>query len=94
MKRYNYSMSKRTKSFLITATSLLGTAVFAVTLTPEWVTFVTYANDKLLGFGIPAAIVGLLGVFISEVWKAILNKRTIAKAESLGYSAARNLDLY
>lgn len=87
-------MSKRIKSFGITAASLLATAFIAVTLTPEWVTFVTYANDKLLGFGIPAAIVGVLGVLVSEVWKGILNKRTIAKAENLGYSASRSLDLY
>jgi len=80
-------MTKRIKSFLITASSILGTAFLAVTITPEWANFVTFANDKLLGLGIPAVIVALVGVFISEAWKGFLNKRTLAKIELIGYSA-------
>lgn len=91
-------MSKRIKSFLITASSLLGTALLAVVLTPEWATFVQFANDKLVGWGIPAVIVALIGVFVSELWKAFLNKRMASKqgftSVANAASSRTSLDLY
>lgn len=82
-------MNKRIKSFLITASSILGTAVLAVVLTPEWATFVQFANDKLAGWGIPAAVVALIGVLVSEIWKAILNKRMASKEGFSSVASAR-----
>jgi len=73
-------MKKRIKSFLITASSLLGTAFLAVVLTPEWASFLTFAKDKAIGWGIPVVIVSLVGVIIAEVWKQILNNIAIKKA--------------
>ena len=87
-------MSKRIKSFLITATSILGTAFVAITVTPEWVNFVTFVNDKATSLGVPAVVIALVGVFIAEVWKSILNARALKKAESMGVAASRSLDLY
>jgi len=81
-------MKKRIKSFLITATSLLGTAFFAVVLTPEWATFLQFAKDKLADWGIPAVILGLIGVFLSEVWKEILNMKIKANAVKEGIASS------
>lgn len=81
-------MRKRIKSFLITASSLVGTAFLSVVLTPEWASFLGFANDKLLGWGIPAGVVALVGVLVSEVWKQILNKNIIASAIKEGVASS------
>lgn len=73
-------MNKRIKSFLITASSIFTTAFIAATFTPEWANFLLFANDKLLGLGVPAVVIGVLGVLVSEVWKQLLNNHTISKA--------------
>lgn len=88
---------KRIKSFLITASSILGTAFIALTITPEWANFVTFANDKLAALGVPAVVVALIGVLVSEVWKAILNARAISKAQAEGMAVGSSrvgIDLY
>ena len=74
-------MKKRFKSFLITASSLAGTAFLSVVLTPEWATFLHFAKNTAIGWGVPAIIVTLVGVFVSEIWKQILNNQTISKAK-------------
>lgn len=88
-------MSKRIKSFLITASSIFTTAFIAVTFTPEWASFLTYANDKLLGFGIPAVVIAVIGVLVSEIWKGVLNKITISKAirDGIASSSYRYTDV-
>lgn len=68
---------KRIKSFLITISSVLLTAFIALTLTSEWAELVLFVNDKLVGLGIPVVVISAIGVFVSEVWKQILNNRTI-----------------
>ncbi len=83
-------MKKRIKSFLITASSILGTAFLAVVMTPEWASFLTFAKDKAMGWGIPAVVVALIGVLVSEVWKQILNKITINKAINSGRASLSN----
>jgi len=70
-------MKKRIKSFLITSFSLLGTAFFAVIFTPEFSAFLQLARETLASWGVPVVVIGLIGVFISELWKQILNNRTI-----------------
>jgi len=88
-------MSKRIKSFLITAISVLGTAFLTLVGTPQWAEFVTWANDKAVNAGVPIVLVALGGVFISEVWKAILNRHTLKQAEyRIGGKAAVNASLY
>lgn len=87
-------MSKRIKSFFITAVSLLGTAFVAVTATPAWSSFLNYAHDKALGMGIPAVVITLVGVLVSEIWKAILNAQTLKNVENGSVAASRSLDLY
>lgn len=82
-------MQKRIKSFLITVSSILGTALLAVVLTPEWATFVQFTNAKLSGWGIPAAVIALIGVLVSEVWKSILNKRMASKEGFSSVASAR-----
>lgn len=89
------NIMKRVKSFLITATSILGTAFFAVTFMPEWGAFLQLVHDKLASLGIPMAVLAVVGVFISEVWKQILNYRTLAKAEKdgmMGISGFRDVN--
>lgn len=88
--------AKRVKSFLISFASLCMTAFIAIIATPEWNAYLVevkaFATSQL---GLSAATVTILGLFISEVWKNILNKR-IAKAA--GYSrvatAVRDADYY
>jgi hypothetical protein len=88
-------MSKRIKSFFITLSSLVGTALLTVVATPQWADFVTWANAKAAGYGIPLVVVALVGVVISEIWKAILNKHTLMKAdERIGGRAVVNASLY
>ncbi len=88
-------MKKRIKSFLITVSSLIGTALLVVVLSPEWASFVQFANEKLVSWGVPTVLVALLGVFISEVWKQVLNWRTISKSQNLDLASGENpLDLY
>lgn len=77
-------MNKRIKSFLITASSIVGTAFLAVVFTPEWASFLHFANEKALGWGVPAVVVALVGVLVSEIWKQILNKITISNAVKEG----------
>jgi len=73
-------MSKRLKSGFITLVSI----VAVVITTPAWADFVTFANTKLLGWGIPAVVTTLLAVFISELWKYLLNKHTLSKMGKIG----------
>lgn len=71
--------SKRVKSFLITLLSLCGTALVAVIATPEWNAYLVevkaFATTQL---GLSGAAVAVIGLFISELWKNILNKRIAA----------------
>jgi hypothetical protein len=82
-------MTKRIKSGLITLVSLFA----AVITTPQWADFVHFSNEKLASWGLPVAIIGLITVIISEVWKQILNARMIAESQKLGRGTA-TLDLY
>lgn len=66
-------MSKRLKSGLITLVSLFG----AIVVTPQWVDFTKFASDKLSDYGIPVAVIGLLTVVLSEIWKQIINWRIL-----------------
>lgn len=91
-------MKKRIKSFLIGAVSILGTALVAVVLTPEWATLLQDAYAYLAQIGVPASVIAVLGLIVAEVWKAILNKRIASKS---GYSSIASakagedaLDLY
>ena len=80
-------MQKRIKSFLITASSLIGTSFVAILTTPEWANFVLFTNNKLIALGVPTVIVSVIGVFISEVWKGILNKKILEKQTLIAGSA-------
>lgn len=82
-------MTKRIKSGLITLVSLFAVVV----TTPQWADFVHFSNDKFASWGIPTAIVGLVTVFVSELWKHILNMKMIAKAREIG-QGTNTLDLY
>ena len=77
-------MKKRLKSFAITFTSLFITVFASVALSPEWKTFLAYANSKLTEMGLSPVVVALMGVIVSEVWKQVLNNRTIEKAKRTG----------
>lgn len=94
----NTKMMKRFKSFLITATSIVATALAAVVLTPEWATFVQDLYGWLSHAGIPASVVVIGGLLVAEIWKSILNKKMVEKFRSeYGSAATRsqsNLDLY
>lgn len=92
-------MSKRIKSFLMTLGSIAATAFIGVVLTPEWGGFLTWIHEQAAAFGVPAAIVAVVGVFISELWKEFINRRKISDAaEDMGVAAVSNhiedLDLY
>lgn len=86
-------MSKRIKSFLITASSIFGTAFLALVVSPEWVNFVTFVNDKAHSLGVPEVVIALVGVLIAEIWKAILNARTMARVER-GVAGYQPIDFY
>lgn len=86
-------MSKRIKSGLITLVSVLGVVV----LSPQFVDFSKFASDKLSEWGIPVAVIGVLGVFVSELWKQILNWRIQQRLSDTGLagsSADYNNELY
>lgn len=65
---------------------MLGTAFFAIVLTPEWAAFLQAAKDKLAEWGVPMVVLAVIGVFISELWKQILNYRIISKAREESFS--------
>lgn len=77
-------MSKRIKSGLITLVSIFG----AVMVTPQFVDFTKFTSDKLSEWGVPVAVIGVLGVFLSEVWKQILNWYTLKKLEKTGLAGS------
>lgn len=86
-------MSKRIKSGLITLVSIFG----AVMVTPQFVDFTKFTSDKLSEWGVPVAVVGVLGVFLSELWKQILNWHMMKKLEKTGLSGSSpdyNNELY
>jgi len=91
--------AKRIKSFLITLGSMAITAFSVIVFTPQWADFVAWAhgafNSVLAGWGVPAAVFILIGAFIAEIWKQILNK-IIANREGFHSTlgASRELDLY
>lgn len=94
MVKYTH-MNKRIKSYLIDAASIFGTAFIAITVTPEWANFVSFANEKLLGLGVPAVVVILVGKLISEIWKQILNNRILKEARNTASAINQvSLDLY
>lgn len=80
---------KRIKSYLIDIVSIFGVAAIATIASPAWSNFVVFANDKLLSMGVPAVVIVLIGKFVSEVWKDILNQRSLQIA-----SGKRSIDLY
>jgi len=94
----NNPMMKRFKSFLISATSLVITALAVVIFTPEWATFVQDLYGWLSHAGIPASVVAIVGLLVAEIWKSILNQRMIERYRSdYGAAATRSqsgLDLY
>jgi len=76
-------MSKRIKSFLISLSSILVTALVAIMATPEWTSLVKDAYGWLSSVGVPASVIGVIGLLIAELWKAVLNKRIISKGSAL-----------
>lgn len=89
-------MSKRIKSFLISAASVFVTALAVVVLTPEWATFVQDVYGWVTEAGLPASLVAVVGLIVAEVWKSILNKRAASKAgyHSAAVASRNGLDLY
>lgn len=88
---------KRFKSFLITASSILTTAILATVLTPEWAAFLTLVKEKFTEWGVPLVVIALIGVLVSEIWKGVLNRLTIRKYENIGAGsnfADRGNELY
>lgn len=86
-------MKKRIKSGLITLVSVFG----AVLVSPQWVDFSKFASDKLSDWGVPLAVIALLGVFLSEIWKQILNWHIMQKLNKTGLVGASpdyNNELY
>lgn len=86
-------MKKRLKSGLITFVSIFAVVV----VSPQWVDFTKFASDKLSEWGIPMAIIGVLGVFLSEVIKQILNWQIMKKLDKTGLVGASpdyNNELY
>jgi hypothetical protein len=77
-------MKKRIKSGLITLVSILG----VVMVSPQFIDFTKFASDKLSEWGVPVAVIGLLGVFLSEIWKQILNWRITSKLEKEGLAGS------
>lgn len=76
-------------SGLITFVSLFASVI----TTSQWADFVQYSNGKLVAWGVPLAIIGLVTVIISELWKQVLNAKMIAEAQAVGKGTAE-LDLY
>ncbi len=86
-------MSKRIKSGLITLVSIFG----AVMMSPEFVDFTKFTSDKLTDWGVPVAVIGVMGVLLSEIWKQVLNWHTMRKLEKSGLSGSSpdyNNELY
>lgn len=94
-----FMISKRIKSFLISFSSILITALAGVIATPEFGGAVVDINNHLVGLGVPAYIIVIGGLLIGEVWKDLLNRIKIEKAissTSLNSSSVSldRLDLY
>jgi hypothetical protein len=95
---------KRVKSFFISLGSFAIASLSALVLTPQFTDFMNWvgasANAKLLGWGIPAVAVIVIGKFIDEIWRSILNKYIIAQRGYTSMRAARRagyndlVDLY
>lgn len=90
---------KRVKSFLISASSVLLTALVAVVLTPEWGTFIGDVYGWLGSAGVPASLIAVIGLVVAEIWKALINQHKLAQyRESYGPVASLNAnqgpDLY
>jgi hypothetical protein len=75
-------MSKRIKSFLITLGSLLIPIIVVVLSSPEWLTFSNDIKGYLSEHGLSTSLIAVIGLVISELWKAFLNSR---KAVKFGY---------
>lgn len=91
-------MLKRFKSLMISAASVLVTALAAVVITPEWATFIGDFYIWLGSAGIPGSLVVVAGLIVAEIWKAVLNANKVAQFRGdYGVAAAEyqeNLDLY
>jgi len=84
------TFSKRVKSFLITFVSILGTAFASLVFSPQWSDFVAWLDvtgtDFATNHGIPNALVLVIGLFISEIWRQIINKYILEKRSVVGNS--------
>lgn len=80
-------MSKRIKSFLMTLASIAVASLGVIIFTPEFsnaVSWIAHTSEMtLLGWGVPGVIVIVLGKFVDEVWRNLLNKH-IAKTNGYG----------
>lgn len=98
------SFSHRVKSFFITflsiAASALGAALIAALGTPEFGAVLLDLGTWLGSLGVPASVVTLIGLIISEAVRQFLNSRKIKKAEEESVSGAmragnaQRLELY
>lgn len=92
--------AKRIKSFFISLGSFAIASLSALVLTPEWADFLTWAGATgeaaLLGWGVPAVIVIIIGKFIDEIWRQILNNHIIKEngGDLKSVSAYRSAELY
>lgn len=78
--------------------SMAVTAFFALVLTPEWAGLVTDLTAWLQHIGVPASVIAVVGVLISEIWKQVLNNRKLERVDMeekmVGAARAEDLDLY
>lgn len=81
-------MSKRIQSFLISAGTLFVGAFLVVVVTPEWGQFLVWLKASAANLGVPAAIIGVVGVFLGEIVRALINSWKInARARQYGQTA-------
>lgn len=79
-------MAKRIKSFFISLGSLAASSFIALIFTPQWADFTawvgTTGHNLLLGWGVPAAAIIVIGMFFNEIWRGLINKY-IARKEGV-----------
>lgn len=88
------SISHRIKSFLIAFLSIAGSALVVTIASPEFGSAVTDFSTYLKAVGVPASLVTLLGLFISEVVRYILNRRALGDDRNSLTAGGSSVELY
>lgn len=86
----NMTILHRVKSLLITAGSLVGTAIVTVAITnpAALADVLAVVNGYIANLGLPTAFVFFIGLVVNEIVRAVLNARKVAKAYEEDVTAA------